>query len=442
MTTFTCPHCNQPHSVGARFCPVTGETISQLPPNCKQCGRERKAGANFCPYCGGTEFQSGDQIISPASKKIFPLPLIIGIVFLAVLAVSASVYFLFSNWSVIRSDQTSDSVVVSHWLDDDQDQEAAAVPISISTLTASVTPTIEPSASATHTALPTATATNTILPTASATTPPTQTPSPSPTDTPVGHSRNLKDNAELIYIPPGEFLMGSDRKDDPFFWGAEGPMHQVSLEGYWIYRFEVTNSMYQACVAERACPKPGILRFASVAEYYGNPKYDDYPVVNVTYGDAASYCRWSGGRLPTEAEWEKAARGTDGRLFAWGNEPPTGDLANLCDQHCTQEWKVSTINDGYRETAPVGSYPKGASPYGVLDMSGNVWEWVFDWFQGTYYKVSPEKNPLGPASGTQRVIRGGSYYNGIDGVRVVARAYRSPDNFGLSIGFRCAVDAP
>jgi formylglycine-generating enzyme required for sulfatase activity len=236
--------------------------------------------------------------------------------------------------------------------------------------------------------------------------------------------------------------MGSDRKDDPYFWGAEGPSHRVTLDAYWMYRLEVTNSMYQSCVADKACPKPGNLRFPSMPDYYGNPIYDDYPVVNVTYRDAAAYCKWSGGRIPTEAEWEKAARGTDGRIFAWGNEPPAGDLVNLCDQNCTQDWKVSSLNDGYRETAPVGSYPKGASPYGLLDMSGNVWEWVSDWFQNIYYKTSPEKNPLGPASGTQRVIRGGSNYNGIDGVRVVARAYRSPDNNGLSIGFRCVVDEP
>jgi formylglycine-generating enzyme required for sulfatase activity/RNA polymerase subunit RPABC4/transcription elongation factor Spt4 len=426
LHTFTCPHCNQPHPADARFCPVTGDTIPQLVYTCVQCGKEVKKEVNFCPYCGGKEFEAAALRLVPDKKKGTGLPINILTAILGVLLVAAAVYVLRPYLFPGPPTQTSGPVVIP------QGRDTPVDPTLTSTSTASATPTSEPSATATFT----------LTPTASATIPPTLTPTPSVTNTPIGYSRNRKDNAEIIFIPPGEFLMGSDKKDDPYFWGAEAPSHRVTLDGYWMYRLEVTNSMYQVCVADKACPKPGNMRFKTMPDYYGNPTYDDYPMVNVTYRSAAAYCVWSGGRLPTEAQWEKAARGTDGRLFAWGNALPGSDLVNLCDQNCFEYYADSSLNDGYPETAPVGSYPKGASPYGLLDMSGNVWEWVSDWFNEAYYKVSPDKNPRGPATGTLRVIRGGSYYNGTEGVRVVARAFRSPDNYALTIGFRCVVDEP
>jgi len=240
---------------------------------------------------------------------------------------------------------------------------------------------------------------------------------------------NETDGAALIFVPAGEFLMGSDHRTDPYFWGAEEPEHNVYLDAFWIYRVEVTNAMYERCVEGQACPRPAQDHSNTHSEYYGNPTYADYPVIYVSWVHATSYCRWAGGRLPTEAEWEKAARGTDGRLFPWGDASPSSQQANFRDS-------------GYRDTVSVGTYSGAVSPYGVLDMAGNVWEWTFDWFQSAYYDVTPYENPRGPASGSSRVMRGGSWHNTADGVRTVARASIKPDDTFDTLGFRCAQDGP
>jgi serine/threonine protein kinase len=253
---------------------------------------------------------------------------------------------------------------------------------------------------------------------------PTRTPIPTPTSTPLMLVINPSDAAEAVYIPAGEFLMGSNPKTDPYFYGAEGPEHLIYLDGYWIYRTEVTNGMYQKCVDQKSCPLPTCMNSSTRADYYNNPKFVDYPVVCVTWRMALAYCQWAGGSLPTEAEWEKAGRGTDGRLFSWGNQAPTSDLAN---------W-------GNRDTTAVGSFPAGASPYGVYDMSGNVIEWVFDYFQPLYYDSSPYENPRGPASGETRVYRSGSFQNEDRALRVVMRGSRRETHSNIDIGFRCALD--
>jgi formylglycine-generating enzyme required for sulfatase activity len=277
--------------------------------------------------------------------------------------------------------------------------------------------------------------------------PPTATPTPShtptliPTKTATPEVFNPLDNAVLVFIPAGEFIMGSTPKTDPYFWGAEGPPHTVYLNEYWIYQTEVTNAMYNLCVNEKACPKPAQIHSVIADEYYGNSKYDHYPVIYVTYMHAVSYCKWAGGRLPTEAEWEKAARGTSGWLFPWGDTDPMGDTTNLCDKTCARgTHRENVINDGYPGPAPVGSYSQGASPYGVLDMAGNVWEWTFDWFQAVYYKVSPYDNPRGPISGSARVVRGGSWMDPTSDIRVVTRVSKLPEISLDVLGFRCVVD--
>ena len=223
--------------------------------------------------------------------------------------------------------------------------------------------------------------------------------------------------------------MGSDYRTDPYFWGAEGPPHTVYLDAFWIYRTEVTNAMYQRCVEVQACPIPAWNHSNTRSEYYENPTYDDYPVIYVSWVHATSYCKWAGGRLPTEAEWEKAARGTDGRIFPWGDTTPSSQQANFRDS-------------GNQDTVLVGTYPSAITPYGVLDMAGNVWEWTFDWFQSAYYDVSPHENPIGPATGSTRVMRGGSWHNSADGVRTVARASIKPEDTFNTLGFRCAQGEP
>ena len=234
-------------------------------------------------------------------------------------------------------------------------------------------------------------------------------------------SINPKDGAMMLYIPGGEFLMGSVDSDIQAL-DSEKPQHAIYLNAFWIYKTEVSNKLYKKCIASGVCSLP------IKTEKYDSDVYGDYPIEYVNWEQAKIYCEWAGGRLPTEAEWEKAARGTDGRKYPWGNKNPTPDEAN------------------YREskkggTTPVGIYPKGASPYGVLDMSGNVQEWVQDWYSGDYYRISPKNNPKGPESGNARVLRGGSWRFAAPVIRTAMRLYLMPASSEYDyreVGFRCA----
>lgn len=259
---------------------------------------------------------------------------------------------------------------------------------------------------------------NTMLPT---TLLPTRTLTPVPTLTPkheieISSKTWDKDGMEMIFIPDGELMMGDNHGYD-----HEKPVHTVYLDSYWMDKFEVSNKQYQSCVWQGLC-KPS--RYADNTKINGA----DQPVVGVDWNNAKAYCEWAGRRLPTEAEWEKAARGTDGRLFPWGNEPPSNNLLNWFG-----------IIDGYEYTAPVGSFNKDQSPYGVMDMGGNVIEWVSDFYENNYYASSERNNPLGPVSGEYRVLRGGSRddYNP-NFIRSTHRSWYHPLLWDDYIGFRCA----
>ena len=245
------------------------------------------------------------------------------------------------------------------------------------------------------------------------------------------------DGMLIVYVPAGEFQMGS-ASTDPMSENHEKPPHTVYLDAFWIDRAEVTNAMYARCVQAGACRAPNPLNSYTRSGYYAEQAYADYPVMNVAWEDARQYCAWAGRRLPTEAEWEKAARGADGWIYPWGNEPPAGNLVNICDRQCPFSVIDDSLDDGYGDTAPVGSYPDGASPYGVLDMAGNLWEWVQDYYAADYYARSPGANPPGPGSGEYRVLRGGSWYNHAGIVRAANRGWNPAGKRNNFIGFRCS----
>jgi formylglycine-generating enzyme required for sulfatase activity/uncharacterized caspase-like protein len=229
----------------------------------------------------------------------------------------------------------------------------------------------------------------------------------------------------LVYVPAGEFTMGSDFNSD------EQPIHTVYLDAFWIDQTEVTNKQYQACADAGMCEPPASTSSPTHPSYYENPKFDNYPVLYVNWDKANRYCEvWAGGDLPTEAQWEKAARGTDGRTYPWG-ENINCDKAN---------YQRSCVGD----TSSVHSYENGKSPYNVYDMAGNIWEWVNDYYQSDYYAALGDStsNPQGPSTGNARVLRGGSW-SFIDGYARSADRYgNTQDISNSSVGFRCARSLP
>jgi len=226
---------------------------------------------------------------------------------------------------------------------------------------------------------------------------------------------------DWVTILAGVFVRGSDVVND--FTAAsrnETPQRQIYLPTYQITRMPVTNAQYKIFVDATGYQTPANWVDREMPSMRAN-----HPVIDVSWRDAVAFCTWAGVRLPSEAEWEKAARGADGRIYPWGNQPP--------------DVKRCNFNRNVDDTTPVDNYPAGASPYGVLDMAGNVWEWVNDWYQADYYSVSPDSNPPGPVTGEYRVLRGGSWNGGDFNVRSAKRNYYHPgSSVSHGIGFRCA----
>ena len=226
----------------------------------------------------------------------------------------------------------------------------------------------------------------------------------------------------MCLIPAGSFWMGCNEAVDSQCSGDEKPYHEVTLSAYYIDKTEVTQGEYKKCVDAGTCAVPGCDWDPS-----GTP---NRPAVCVNWTQAKDYCAWAGKRLPTEAEWEKAARGTDGRKYPWGNQTATCEYAVMYDG--------SDYGCGTGGTWDVcGKSPAGDSPYGLCDMAGNVWEWVSDWYGSNYYSNSPASNPTGSVSGSLRVFRGGSFYYA-GSLRASDRSGVSPSYDSYYLGFRCA----
>ena len=260
-----------------------------------------------------------------------------------------------------------------------------------------------------------------------------------------------RDGMPMVYVPEGQSEMGSNRDEQA------RPVHTVAVDAFWIDQTEVTNAMFAAFLSEQGNQveegvswlEPGAghrgIVYGHIEERDGlfvpEVGYENHPVVEVSWFGAAAYCGWAGGRLPTEAEWEYAARGPESRVYPWGDSFD-GSLANYCDVNCTYKWRDTGSDDGAAQWTSVGSYPDGASWCGALDMAGNVWEWTSDWWAEGYYARSPEDNPQGPDSGTLHVARGASWFDEGRQRGVSCRKALTPSSYRMHwVGFRCAIPA-
>jgi formylglycine-generating enzyme required for sulfatase activity len=281
---------------------------------------------------------------------------------------------------------------------------------------ATLTPAIAASNTSTLYSSLTPVPTITIATTATLSSTPAVDNSPAPTPYPLEITQK---GAKMVFIPAGTFGMGNNSgKDD------EKPQHKVSLGAFYMDKSEITNELYKTCADAGGCSAPSENQSSTRPRYYGKSQFGNYPVIYVNWNQAQTYCAWRGARLPTEAEWEYAARGADGRVYPWG-----------------ESIDISHADYAGSDTAAVGSYSAGISPFGIYDMAGNVSEWVADWYGENYYATLGENafNPLGPSRGQYRVLRGGAWTSGDESARSDYRSHNEPGRSYNYLGFRCAL---
>ena len=343
-------------------------------------------------------------------------------------------------------------------------------PIPSPSHTPSLVPSPSPSIVA-ETVTATLAPTETIMPTATSMVLPTAALSPTSTPSPTTPPRYIRPHSmPMIYIGEGDFLMGTSsdslltecrqfRPNCQSSWfKVVEPAHTVFLDAFYMDVYEVSNERFVAFLNELGIDEQSCLGENCLALEDSRISWDEeqeryvvdfaqrnHPVVGVTWFGAAAFCEWQDGRLPTEAEWEKAASWDSDRnlqnRYPWGNAFD-GLLTNFCDESCTQPQSNRAYDDGFEQTAPAGAFANGRSSYGIYNMAGNVWEWAADWFASDYYENSPTANPQGPEEGTQRVVRGGSWFDTGNFVNAQFRSGINPTDGGQSIGFRCVLDLP
>ncbi len=272
---------------------------------------------------------------------------------------------------------------------------------------------------------------------------PTPSPSPEPTIPPTATPQPFitTTGSRMIYVPGGQFTLGDDASEE----NDEKPARVVQIDGFLIDETEVTNAAYAQCVDAEVCPRPARAGATYHQSYYGDPAFDDYPVINVSWFNAQAFCEWRGARLPTEAEWEFAASVNPIEEIKyrhpWGDSFD-GERLNFCDVNCRTDSPDAVWDDGFNDTAPVGSYPDGRSPVGVYDMLGNVMEWVNDWYDFDAYEAISDTNPRGPTEGDFKSLRGGSWLSPSEDTAVTVRGNFEPTVAQANLGFRCAMPPP
>lgn len=298
----------------------------------------------------------------------------------------------------------------------------------IGNTTTRVTPSLTIAVPETSTSSPTPGATHTPIPTEI-----------DPLSIPAGGAGTVVtlDGVSLVFVPGGTFQMGDQRDPTARF------AHDIELDPYFIDRFEVTNLDWEQCVAAGYCKPPASALDYLGNKYYGEHDYENHPVTFVNWSSAEVFCKWRKGRLPTEAEWEMAARwdpkSGETTLYPWGDKFQDNQ-ANGCDASCPLSTVHAGFDDGWAQTSPVGFFRSGASPLGVTDMIGNVAEWVADWYQSDYYTTSSSSNPPGPKTGTRRVVRGGAWGTDLKNIYATTRSSFLPDAISAGLGFRCVMD--